>query len=47
MRAVQIHHARAEFELVAREVPEPKPGEVRIRVQGEPARIASRLPNGG
>ena len=33
MRAVQIHHAKAAFELVTRKVPEPKPGEVRIRVQ--------------
>lgn len=33
IRVVQIPHAGGDFELVEREVPEPKRGEVRVRVQ--------------
>jgi len=33
MRAVQVAHAKAPFEMVEREIPEPGPGSVRIKVQ--------------
>src|SRR5438067_3223782 len=33
MRAVQVPHAKGSFELVEREIPEPEPGWVRIKVQ--------------
>src|SRR5213078_2370691 len=33
MRAVQVRHAKGSFELVEREIPEPEPGWVRIKVQ--------------
>src|SRR6059058_4420521 len=33
MRAVQVPHAKGSFELVEREIPEPQPGWVRIKVQ--------------
>src|SRR5580704_17968171 len=33
MRAVQVRHAKAPFEVVEREIPEPGPGSVRIKVQ--------------
>ena len=33
MRAVQVSHAKAPFEIVEREIPEPGPGSVRIKVQ--------------
>ena len=32
MRAVQVPRPGADFELVEREIPEPGPGQVRIRV---------------
>lgn len=32
-RAVQVPSAKAAFELVQKEFPEPRPGQVRIRVQ--------------
>ncbi len=33
MRAVQVPHAKGPFEIVEREIPEPQPGWVRIKVQ--------------
>jgi len=33
MKAVQVPRAGADFEVVEREIPEPGPGHVRIRVQ--------------
>jgi D-arabinose 1-dehydrogenase-like Zn-dependent alcohol dehydrogenase len=33
MRAVQISKAKGPFELVEREIPQPKPGQVRVKVQ--------------
>ena len=33
MRAVEVRQAGGPFELVEREIPEPGPGEVRIKVQ--------------
>ena len=33
MRAVQVPHPKARFEIVEREIPEPGPGSVRIKVQ--------------
>src|SRR5436305_442829 len=33
MRAVQVPHAKGPFEIVEREIPEPPPGWVRIKVQ--------------
>jgi len=33
MRAVQVPHPKGEFEIVEREIPEPGPGHVRIKVQ--------------
>ena len=33
MRAVQVTQARGAFEIVEREVPEPKVGQVRIKIQ--------------
>jgi hypothetical protein len=33
MCAVQISQAKGAFEVVEREVPEPKPGQVRIKIQ--------------
>ena len=33
MRAIQVAHAKAPFEMVEREIPEPGPGSVRIKVQ--------------
>jgi D-arabinose 1-dehydrogenase-like Zn-dependent alcohol dehydrogenase len=33
MRAVQVPHPNGDFEIVEREIPEPGPGQVRIRVQ--------------
>lgn len=33
MRAVQVSQAKGAFEVVEREVPEPKPGQVRIKIQ--------------
>src|SRR5688500_14425868 len=33
MRAVQVSKANGPFELVEREIPEPRPGQVRIKVE--------------
>jgi alcohol dehydrogenase/propanol-preferring alcohol dehydrogenase len=33
MRIVQVPEAKAPFEMVEREIPEPVPGSVRIKVQ--------------
>jgi D-arabinose 1-dehydrogenase-like Zn-dependent alcohol dehydrogenase len=33
MRAVQVPQAKGPFEIVEREIPEPSPGSVRIKVQ--------------
>jgi threonine dehydrogenase-like Zn-dependent dehydrogenase len=33
MRAVQVPQAKGPFEIVEREIPEPTPGSVRIKVQ--------------
>jgi D-arabinose 1-dehydrogenase-like Zn-dependent alcohol dehydrogenase len=33
MRAVQVPRAKGPFEIVEREIPEPTPGSVRIKVQ--------------
>src|ERR1700681_4304818 len=33
MKAVQVHKAGADFEIVEREIPQPGPGHVRIHVQ--------------
>jgi D-arabinose 1-dehydrogenase-like Zn-dependent alcohol dehydrogenase len=33
MKAAQVPKARADFAIVEREIPQPGPGEVRVRVQ--------------
>ena len=41
MRAVQVPHAKGPFEIVEREIPEPQPGWVRIKVQASAFVIAT------
>ena len=43
MKAAQIPKAGADFQIVEREIPEPGPGHVRIRVQACGDRKSTRL----
>lgn len=42
MRAAQVSRPNGSFELVNREIPQPGPGSVRIKVQAIPARQLTR-----
>jgi D-arabinose 1-dehydrogenase-like Zn-dependent alcohol dehydrogenase len=44
MRAVQVSKPKGPFELVEREIPEPGPGDVRIKVQA--CGICHSVPSG-
>jgi hypothetical protein len=45
MRAAQVPSPRATFEIVEREVPEPGPGSVRIKVQESSWSLGLLLPS--